>query len=562
MNEGRLTIYNGVDSNGSGIALPSSDIPPFSKLMEITDAWAQTIILANNNITIPAGSTSGGIELVASIAENAEIPEYISIKLKNDAEYSGQFTMNTTAISTQEELDNFFASGQGPMMTMQHGSFVDDRIISWDIGSSLGNSYFADDFVLEFEVDYTSSQALQQAFTTALKEAGFSGGWSASGDVFNNGQTSYEAAVNEGRLTIYNGVDSNGSGIALPSSDIPPFSKLMEITDAWAQTIILANNNITIPAGSTSGGIELVASIAENAEIPEYISIKLKNDAEYSGQFTMNTTAISTQEELDNFFASGQGPMMTMQHGSFVDDRIISWDIGSSLGNSYFADDFVLEFEVDYTSSQALQQAFTTALKEAGFSGGWSASGDVFNNGQTSYEAAVNEGRLTIYNGVDSNGSGIALPSSDIPPFSKLMEITDAWAQTIILANNNITIPAGSTSGGIELVASIAENAEIPEYISIKLKNDAEYSGQFTMNTTAISTQEELDNFFASGQGPMMTMQHGSFNSNYEGPENQPAEYINIQEGDALNYSVDLSENEISNITFELFGDNIRDSSL
>ena len=46
--------------------------------MEITDAWAQTIILANNNITIPAGSTSsGGIELVASIAENAEIPEYI-----------------------------------------------------------------------------------------------------------------------------------------------------------------------------------------------------------------------------------------------------------------------------------------------------------------------------------------------------------------------------------------------------------------------------------------------------------------------------------------------------
>ena len=66
-----------------------------------------------------------------------------------------------------------------------------------------------------------------------------------------NGQTSYEAAVNEGRLTIYNGVDSNGSGIALPSSDIPPFSKLIEITDAWAQTIILANNNITIPAGST-----------------------------------------------------------------------------------------------------------------------------------------------------------------------------------------------------------------------------------------------------------------------------------------------------------------------
>ena len=64
MNEGRLTIYNGVDSNGSGIALPSSDIPPFSKLIEITDAWAQTIILANNNITIPAGSTSGVLSLL------------------------------------------------------------------------------------------------------------------------------------------------------------------------------------------------------------------------------------------------------------------------------------------------------------------------------------------------------------------------------------------------------------------------------------------------------------------------------------------------------------------
>ena len=171
----------------------------------------------------------------------------------------------------------------------------------------------------------------------------------------------------------------------------------------------------------------------------------------------------------------------------------------------------------------------------------------------------MNEGRLTIYNGVDSNGSGIALPSSDIPPFSKLIEITDAWAQTIILANNNITIPAGSTSGGIELVASIAENAEIPEYISIKLKNDTEYSGQFYMNTTAISTQEELDNFFNGGFGPGVASVSGSFNSNYDGPENQPAEYINIQEGDALNYSVDLSENEISNLTFELIGGSIPD---
>ena len=59
-----------------------------------------------------------------------------------------------------------------------------DTKIYWDIGSRLGNSYFTDDFVLEFEVDYTSSQALQQAFTTALKEAGFSGGWTANGDVF------------------------------------------------------------------------------------------------------------------------------------------------------------------------------------------------------------------------------------------------------------------------------------------------------------------------------------------------------------------------------------------
>ena len=94
----------------------------------------------------------------------------------------------------------------------------------------------------------TSSQALQQAFTTALKEAGFSGGWSASGDVFNNGQTSYEAAVvNEGRLTAYNGVDSNGSGIALPSSDLPSYSELTQITGYMGATIILANNNITIP---------------------------------------------------------------------------------------------------------------------------------------------------------------------------------------------------------------------------------------------------------------------------------------------------------------------------
>ena len=382
-----------------------------------------------------------------------------------------------------------------------------DTKVYWDIGSRLGNSYFTDDFVLEFEVDYTSSQALEQALTTALKEAGFSGGWSANGDVFGNGQTSYEAAVNEGRLTIYNGVDSNGSGIALPSSDIPPFSKLMEITDAWAQTIILANNNITIPAGSTSGGIELVASIAENAEIPEFINIKLKNAGEYGGQFYMNTTEISTQGQLDNLLINS--PTMHTLQGSFVDDRIISWDLGAGLGNSYFTDDFVLEFEVDYTSSQALEQALTTALKEAGFSGGWSANGDVFGNGQTSYEAAVNEGRLTIYNGVDSNGSGIALPSSDIPPFSKLMEITDAWAQTIILANNNITIPAGSTSGGIELVASIAENAEIPEFINIKLKNAGEYGGQFYMNTTEISTQGQLDNLLING--PTMHTLQGSF---------------------------------------------------
>ena len=170
-----------------------------------------------------------------------------------------------------------------------------DTKIYWDIGSQLGNSYFTDDFVLEFEVDYTSSQALRQAFRTALKEAGFSGGYSANGDVFGNGQAGYEAAVNEGRLTIYNGVDSNGTGIALPSSDIPPFSKLMEITDAWAQTIILANNNITIPAGSTSGGIELVASIAENAEIPEYISIKVKNDLNIVSIY-MNTTKFPHKE--------------------------------------------------------------------------------------------------------------------------------------------------------------------------------------------------------------------------------------------------------------------------
>ena len=64
------------------------------------------------------------------------------------------------------------------------------------------------------------------------------------------------------------------------------------------------------------------------------------------------------------------------------------------------------------------------------------------------------------------------------------------------------------------------------------------------MNTTEISTQGQLDNLLTGG-GPAMHTLHGSFNSNYDGPENQPAEYINIQEGDVLNYSVDLSENEI-----------------
>ena len=323
--------------------------------------------------------------------------------------------MNTTEISTQEELDNFFNGGGGPGMGM-YGSFVDDRIISWDIGSRLGNSYFADDFVLEFEVDYTSSQsALEKAFSKALKEAGFSGRWSSSGDVFSSGQVGYEAAVNEGQLTAYNGVD-NGSGIAISSSDLPSYSELTQITDTWAQTIILANNNITIPAGSTSAGIELVASIAENAEIPE-CEHKVKEFGEYSAEFNMDITEISTQGELDNFVTGQAGPAIGNMSGSFVDDRIISWDIGSRFGNSYFSDDFVLEFEVDYTSQSALE-AFSKALKEAGFSGGWSSSGDVFSSGQVGYEAAVNEGRLTAYNGVDSNGSGIAISSSDLPSYS------------------------------------------------------------------------------------------------------------------------------------------------
>ena len=82
---------------------------------------------------------------------------------------------------------------------------------------------------------------------------------SGSSDVFSSGQVGwYEVVVNEGRLTAYNGVDSNGSGIAISSSDLPSYSELMEITDAWAQTIILANNNITIPVGSQAGVLSLL----------------------------------------------------------------------------------------------------------------------------------------------------------------------------------------------------------------------------------------------------------------------------------------------------------------
>ena len=161
------------------------------------------------------------------------------------------------------------------------------------------------------------------------------------------------------------------------------------------------------------------------------------------------------------------------------------------------------------------------------------SSGDVFSSGQIGCEAAVNEGRLTAYNGVDSNGSGIAISSSDLPSYSELTQITDTWAQTIILANNNITIPAGSTSAGIELVASIAENAN-PEYVSIKLQKSGEYSAEFNMDITEISTQGELDNFVTGQAGPAMGNMSGSFNSTYDKPENQPADYINIQEGDAL----------------------------
>ena len=520
ISSGSLKIYSGADNNGTAIELPSSDIPPFSKLIEITDAWAQSVIIANDSITIPAGSTSGGVELVASIAENAEIPEYIGIKLKNAtdhyASYNSTFYMDTREISTQAELEAYVNGSGFLLMSGLNGSFVGDRVISWDIGSRLGNSYFTDDFVLEFEADYSSSTALQKAFNVALKEAGINGGYSfssAPGDgLFQNGQASYENAISSGSLKIYSGADNNGTAIELPSSDIPPFSKLIEITDAWAQSVIIANDSITIPAGSTSGGVELVASIAENAEIPEYIGIKLKNAtdhyASYNSTFYMDTREISTQAELEAY-VNGSGPMMSGLNGSFVSDRVISWDIGSRLGNSYFTDDFVLEFEADYSSSTALQKAFNVALKEAGINGGYSfssAPGDgLFQNGQASYENAISSGSLKIYSGADNNGTAIELPSSDIPPFSKLIEITDAWAQSVIIANDSITIPAGSTSGGVELVASIAENAEIPEYIGIKLKNAtdhyASYNSTFYMDTREISTQAELE-AYVNGSGP------------------------------------------------------------
>ena len=127
-----------------------------------------------------------------------------------------------------------------------------------------------------------------------------------------------------------------------------------------------------------------------------------------------------------------------------------------------------------------------------------------------------------------------------------MTQITDTWAQTIILANNNITIPAGSTSAGIGLLHPLLR-AEIPEYVSIKLKNSGEYSAEFNMDITEISTQGELDNFVTGQAGYVKYV--GSFNSTYDKPENQPADYINIQEGDALNYSIDLTENEINKLT-------------
>ena len=72
--------------------------------------------------------------------------------------------MDITEISTQGELDNFVTGQVGPAMGNMSGSFVDDRIISWDIGSRLGTVTSVMILCFEFELIIPLNQRWRRHF--------------------------------------------------------------------------------------------------------------------------------------------------------------------------------------------------------------------------------------------------------------------------------------------------------------------------------------------------------------------------------------------------------------
>ena len=82
----------------------------------------------------------------------------------------------------------------------------------------------------------------------------------------------YEAAVNEGRLTIYNGVDGNGSGIALPSFGLPAFQGCAELQ--VRQTVLRTTLFKTAPVYKR--GNELLHLLLRIGNSRIHISIKLR----------------------------------------------------------------------------------------------------------------------------------------------------------------------------------------------------------------------------------------------------------------------------------------------
>ena len=67
------------------------------------------------------------------------------------------------------EQDNFNASG----------AFTGPTSVTWDFTDSFNSSYFTEDVVLEYVIDFSDKNSFMQAFSQSLKDHGFDTGYSS-----------------------------------------------------------------------------------------------------------------------------------------------------------------------------------------------------------------------------------------------------------------------------------------------------------------------------------------------------------------------------------------------